>query len=229
MITTKTAIRGVETVSINRTLAAIASYADRVREAKEDALNAAGNDSDDLLDLIPVQAPTGQPSPAQRDLMIKLTEEIMKMDEATGQLASDYMLKMAGRWTPGREGNASRWIDRLLKKVKELREKTVSVNLEDGVYFLDGTYFMLQHAVHGSGRQYAKRLILASDKVRAEYAGTAPLKVLRPEHMITAEQASAFGKIYGQCVYCSRPLTDERSKEAGYGRKCAEEHGLPWG
>jgi hypothetical protein len=188
---------------------------------------------DDLLDSIPVEAPGSDPTPAQANLMAKLIGELLELDRNAWQLAVDYTARMSGRWTPGREGNASRWIDRLLAKVKELRAARGPVALEDGVYLLDGTYFMVLHAVHGSGRQYAKRLILPEDpeldKVRSEYAGTAPLKLLRPEHMLTAEQASAFGHVYGQCVFCFRPLTDDRSKAVGYGETCAGHRGLPWG
>jgi len=52
---------------------------------------------------------------------------------------------------------------------------------------------------------------------------------LRP---ITAEQAAAFGKQYGNCVFCARDLTDDaegRSVQVGYGPVCARKHGLPWG
>lgn len=32
-----------------------------------------------------------------------------------------------------------------------------------------------------------------------------------------------------RCCYCNKPLTDSRSKEAGYGMTCAKHWGLPWG
>jgi hypothetical protein len=46
---------------------------------------------------------------------------------------------------------------------------------------------------------------------------------------LSAEEAKAFGDVYGQCVYCLRPLTDDRSKAAGCGETCADKHGVPWG
>lgn len=46
---------------------------------------------------------------------------------------------------------------------------------------------------------------------------------------LTAEQASEFGRITESCIFCSRTLTDDRSKEVGYGKKCAQNHDLPWG
>lgn len=186
--------------------------------------------AEDLLDSVPVEAPAGDPSPAQSDLMAKLIGELLELDRETWKQAIDYTARMKGRWTPGRDGNASRWIDRLITKLKELRAARVPVELKDGVYVLDGQIFKVQHAVHGSGRQYAKLVILEEGgKPRTEYAGTAPLKLLRPEHKMTAQDAAQFGQIYGMCVYCFRLLTDERSQEAGYGEKCAENHGLPWG
>jgi len=36
-------------------------------------------------------------------------------------------------------------------------------------------------------------------------------------------------KDMNRCCYCNLPLEDERSKEVGYGKVCAERWGLPWG
>ena len=44
-----------------------------------------------------------------------------------------------------------------------------------------------------------------------------------------AEWASAYGHRTGQCVFCFRDLSDERSVHVGYGKECASKHGLPWG
>lgn len=45
----------------------------------------------------------------------------------------------------------------------------------------------------------------------------------------TAEEAAAHGHAHGNCVFCSRDLTDERSTTVGYGPVCAERYSLPWG
>lgn len=196
----------------------------------------------DLLDEIPVESPNaGQPSHAQAQLMAKLTNELLDLDRGAWEQAVDYTKRMSGHWTPGREGNASRWIDRLIAKLTTLRNErrsgmyagvTEDKELEDGVYLLDGDYYMVQHAVHGSGKQYAKLLVLPEDpeldKVRGIYA-PGVIRQLTPAHLVTGEQAAAFGQVYGQCVFCLRPLTDDRSKEVGYGETCAEHRGLPWG
>ena len=44
-----------------------------------------------------------------------------------------------------------------------------------------------------------------------------------------AAVAAAFGKLSGNCCFCSRELSDERSTSVGYGPVCAERYGLPWG
>lgn len=41
--------------------------------------------------------------------------------------------------------------------------------------------------------------------------------------------AAECGKLMGACSFCSRPLTDARSVEVGYGPVCAENYGLAWG
>jgi hypothetical protein len=44
-----------------------------------------------------------------------------------------------------------------------------------------------------------------------------------------ARVAAEHGKLTGQCCFCNRALTDERSTEVGYGATCATHYGLPWG
>ena len=44
-----------------------------------------------------------------------------------------------------------------------------------------------------------------------------------------AKVASLHGQRFGNCCFCSRELTDERSLEVGYGPVCAGYYGLPWG
>lgn len=41
--------------------------------------------------------------------------------------------------------------------------------------------------------------------------------------------AGAYGKLTGNCCFCTRPLTDAASVAAGYGPVCAKHYGLPWG
>jgi hypothetical protein len=43
-----------------------------------------------------------------------------------------------------------------------------------------------------------------------------------------AETASKYGKLTGNCMFCRKPLTDGRSTEVGYGKKCASNYALPY-
>ena len=87
--------------------------------------------------------------------------------------------------------------------------------LEDGMYQKDGRIIKVQHAVHGSGHQYAKELI----EGHFEYA-PGVMKGLRAEDRMTLEQAMEYGKLYGQCCVCGRTLTNEVSIAAGIGPIC---------
>ncbi len=41
--------------------------------------------------------------------------------------------------------------------------------------------------------------------------------------------AAAYGLHTGECAFCARELTDNRSCTVGYGPTCAKNYGLPWG
>lgn len=181
---------------------------------------AARTSNDDLLDLVPDNATPDLRSPRQRELMASLVEQLRQLDPELANQAEQYEARMAGKWTPGRNGNASRWIDRLIAKVRELKAAT---ELEDGMYVLDGVIYKVQHAVHGSGRQYAKRLVAGSPGERAsfEYA-PGVVRKLRPEHRMTMDQAKEWGALYGTCVRCGRVLTREDSIERMMGSTCYE-------
>ena len=183
---------------------------------------AARTSNDDLLDLVPDNATPDLRSPRQRELMASLVEQLRQLDPELANQAEQYETRMAGKWTPGRNGNASRWIDRLISKVRELRKARPVVEIEDGMYILDGVVYKVQHAVHGSGRQYAKRLVAGSPGERAsfEYA-PGVIRKLRPEHRMTMDQAKEWGALYGTCCQCGRVLTNEDSIEAGIGPICA--------
>lgn len=44
-----------------------------------------------------------------------------------------------------------------------------------------------------------------------------------------AATATMHGRLTGNCCFCARDLTDERSVSVGYGPICAGHYGLPWG
>jgi hypothetical protein len=55
------------------------------------------------------------------------------------------------------------------------------------------------------------------------------LRTLRDFAANPAEYAAAHGRATGNCCFCGRGLTDERSVAVGYGPICADYYGLPWG
>lgn len=98
---------------------------------------------------------------------------------------------------------------------------------QDGIYRTDdGTIYKAQRAVvEGSGRLYAKRLVITEQpdgtrKGRFVYAPGA-IHTLRDDQRLTREEAAAFGRLYGVCVRCGSPLTDEDSIARGMGSTCA--------
>lgn len=100
--------------------------------------------------------------------------------------------------------------------------------ITDGMYLNPetGEIFKVQYAVHGSGKLYAKKLVVWEDEgnlpasVSFEYAPGMVYK-LRPEWRMTLDQAKEFGALYGTCCVCARTLTKEESIEAGIGPICA--------
>jgi len=44
-----------------------------------------------------------------------------------------------------------------------------------------------------------------------------------------ATLAAEHGHLTGNCCFCRRKLTDERSTNVGYGKDCASNYNLPWG
>lgn len=173
-----------------------------------------------------------------------LTAELAMTDDA-GQI----VLTSTGECTPKiSKRDASDLITALLATPKVVVPKVTSpdkpadVEIEPGMYMVslpDSTGYVgpemkiykVQKAVHGSGKPYAKILMVDDSTTPAdvwfEYA-PGVVRKLRPEHKLTVEQAKAFGALYGTCVYCAKTLTDENSIFNGYGRKCAANHGLPY-
>lgn len=84
-------------------------------------------------------------------------------------------------------------------------------------------YYKVQRSQ--TGNVYAKEW----DGAEWLYCGRKPLYFLTTEDTITADDASRFGKVTGQCINCGRGLTDERSLQVGYGPTCAANNGWPWG
>lgn len=91
---------------------------------------------------------------------------------------------------------------------------------EEGWYKNAEGYFKVQKAVHGNGRNYAKRLTQQDDGNWAwEYAPGAVYRLGEADRL-TLEEAKAFGQLYGVCCVCGAILTDEKSIAEGIGPVC---------
>lgn len=129
---------------------------------------------------------------------------------------------------------------------RDLMEGVFTVEFEDGGYrtlrvrrqsedsgfkpgamvvaFLDGpdndnNYTGFAHVdEHGQVRIWKR---FASNTVLAE-----AVKVLTGDQIACAK---AFARRSTRCSFCRRPLTTPESLDAGWGEKCAQDRGLPWG
>ena len=92
---------------------------------------------------------------------------------------------------------------------------------QDGMYLTpDGTVYKVQQAkVGGSGRLYAKRLVVEDGTGTFVYA-PGEMSRLDASMRMTLEQAQVYGRLYGVCVRCGSPLTDEVSIANGIGPVC---------
>jgi hypothetical protein len=186
----------------------VATEADDLNEGQ--SWDVGPNLGEDLLDLVPVTEPTVRmATDGQRRYMASLAAERgVELDVTTVEFTQ---------------------VDAVLAKLKATPRKahtapaTERVELEDGVYVLDGAIFMVKHAIHGSGRQYASKLDAAPEVGQAGtwvYQGAKPLALLRPEHKLTLALAQQYGAVYGCCVRCGRALTDPESIARSVGSTC---------
>ena len=85
----------------------------------------------------------------------------------------------------------------------------------------DGTIYKVQRAVHGSGRLYAKRLVVTGGLEGEFVMAPGAYSRIDPAWRMSLAEAAAFGSLYGFCVRCGRTLTDEISIANGIGPVCA--------
>lgn len=181
-------------------------------------------------------------SEKQRDLILSLVRQI---DELNAEIYPGVK-PLAEGYTPAfidelnTQAKVRKDIDELFSllniikgkaKAKRAEANKVENKPENGwvkgsVYVIDGVFHRV-HISQSSGRPYTQAWNSLTEEW--EYQGMRALKNCTPENKITAEQAAQWGHEHDWCVFCSRPLDDQRSREAGYGSRCADKHGLPWG
>lgn len=128
-------------------------------------------------------------------------------------------------WTCAQHGNYAAPAPAPAAKVATLADEPV-----EGVYKdRNGTLYKVVESQNGHFYARAWQDTVGAGDLAWEYAGRRPLYHLTAADRLTAEDAAKFGHLTGQCVFCARRLTDERSIAVGYGPVCAEREGLPWG
>lgn len=164
--------------------------------------------------------------------------------DAGGALKGEAALEaLRNLWREGlaSKSAASKVIDMLLSLPDKPREEEQCPNDParslEGMHKVGDDIYKVQVAVHGSGRLYAKRLVLTEPDcggcangepceancpwtARFEYAPGA-MRLLSEDTRLTLDEAKDFGACYGTCAVCGRTLTNEESIAAGIGPVCA--------
>ena len=163
-----------------------------------------------------MSTPTIQASAAQVRFLTSLAEEAAALDPDN---LGDAVAKVEA-WLPGRtRPQVSQAIDSAKQTIRELKA-TSGKNVPEGIHRLGDAIFKVQVAVHGSGRKYAKRLIVGESEGSWAYEAGA-VNLLTEDTLMSLEEAQEFGALYGFCVRCGATLTDEESIARGIGPVCA--------
>lgn len=146
-----------------------------------------------------------QPRPAQAKQMVAGAARIIDMfNRAAGRLKTPkIVIEVAGR--------------------KIRLKRTSSKNAAPGTVYIDGGY--------GADVYYGK--ITPDGEVRIAKDGLDIQKELAEALINFAANpedfAGTYGRLTGNCCFCSLQLTDERSVRVGYGPVCSGNYGLNWG
>lgn len=190
----------------------------------------------DLLDLVDEREPDNR-SEGQVKFMNDLITNVTELDATLGRQAREYTDRMTteGRWTPGREGNASAWITRLLAKLDQLRAAArpaqptgpaPAVDIPAGRYAVETDEIRCYAIDYGrEGTKWAGFLFLA----RISSDDRFPIRNREEKTRILAAisadvEASAIlaGKTLRQCRRCGRTLSDTKNPyfEVALGPEC---------
>lgn len=108
------------------------------------ALEAA--EDDDLLNLVEDKDVVDLRTEGQARFMEDLIGRLTRLDPATGETARAYTLGMTehGKWTPGRDGNASAWIDRMIQKERALKATAPAPQPTTGGVEIPANYYGIE-------------------------------------------------------------------------------------
>lgn len=212
---------------------AISSHGNDFRD-DEAALALEAAEDADLLDEVEDVDVVDLRTPGQRSFMDDLIGRLTRLDPATGEAAREYTERgtREGAWTPGRDGNASRWIDKMISKEAELKaarpaEPTTGATVPDGRYAVeeDGTlkFFHLRNGkANTKWAGFVFIDIQASDDLHQVRDRARKARIVA---LIAADLEAAsrrYGQELGVCGRCGRTLTDEESRAYGIGPICRE-------
>lgn len=190
----------------------------------------------DLLDLVDDNEVRDLRSPGQRSFMDDLIGRLTRLDPAAGEAARAFTELTTGKggWTPGREGNASEWINRMISKEAELKAQgrqaapvptTETPEVPNGRYAVeeDGTLKFF-HVRHGKANTRWAGFVFVDIQASDD---TYPLKDRARKARVLALIAqdvetalNRYGQELGVCGDCGRTLTDETSRSIGRGPVC---------
>lgn len=185
--------------------------------------------ADDLLDLVP-ETPVDRRSTGQASFMEDLIGRLTKLDPAAGRSARDFtdLTTRKGGWTPGKSGNASEWINRMIRKETALKAAAPVVRPTTGpVVVADGRYAVEEDGVlkffkvkNGRRPGFVFLDIQASDDWFPVRAADRRAAILASIAQDPKAAMIRYGKELGECGRCGRTLTDEASRAAGIGPVC---------
>jgi hypothetical protein len=194
----------------------------------------AASEGADLLDLVEDKDVVDLRTEGQTRFMDDLIGRLAALDPATGEAARTYTTGMTenGKWTPGRDGNASAWIDRMLNKERELKAArpaapTTTAEVPDGRYAVeeDGTLKFF-HVRNGKANTRWAGFVFVDIQASDD---TYPLKDRARKTRVLASIAAdleaasrRYGQELGVCGRCGRTLTDEESRAYGIGPICRD-------
>jgi hypothetical protein len=186
-------------------------------------------DPEDLLDLV-TDAPADLRSAAQIRFMDSLIADITRMDAELGAKTREWTDKAtaAGHWTPGRTGNASEWIDKMIAR-RDLLKATVkapgtapAAEVADGRYAVEeGGTLKFFRVKNGRKAGFVFLDVQASDDWHAIRNVTRIREVLALIAVDAKAAMTRYGQELGECGHCGRTLTDAASRAAGIGPVCA--------
>jgi hypothetical protein len=191
---------------------------------------------DDLLNLVPDTGTADLRTPAQKSFMSDLISRLARLDAATGKAAQDYTDGMTehSKWTTGRDGNASAWIDKMIAKERALKAaapvaqptEAQPTKIPAGHYaVVDGEVKCYAVDYGKDGTKWAGFLFLNQISSDDQF----PIRNAAEKARILAaiatdvEAASILaGHTLRQCRRCSRTLTDTKNPyfEVALGPEC---------